>query len=305
MDTNNKNNNHLEDNNIAPQDNNVAGNDTNTQNEITGNNNKDSFMKNVNNVVTKGEKIAETAINAADKAGEVGKTVLKTAGTVAGGAAKGVGILAKITGFCFNNPQLVGIVAAVLVVGYFLLFNPFGWNLNLFGKPQIEKTANIVEEVKKISEFTTACYYEESVIKNEKFTTEAQWFGNELDTINHSVVLTVMCKVRAGFDLSAISENDLIVWGDTVDIKLPAPKIFDVISNPSDYRIFEESGEWQHEEFVAMQKEGKKKMLQNALDQNILEKANTIGKERIKTLFTSFGFNVVNVTVTDVEKPNI
>ena len=54
-----------------------------------------------------------------------------------------------------------------------------------------------------------------------------------------------------------------------------------------------------------MQKEGKKKMLQNALDQNILEKANTIGKERIKTLFTSFGFNVVNVTVTDVEKPNI
>lgn len=114
-----------------------------------------------------------------------------------------------------------------------------------------------------------------------------------------------MCKVRAGFDLSAISENDLIVRGDTVDIKLPAPKIFDVISNPSDYRIFEESGEWQHEEIVAMQKEGKEKMLQNALDQNILEKANTIGKERIKTLFTSFGFNVVNVTVTDVEKPNI
>ena len=102
---------------------------------------------------------------------------------------------------------------------------------------------DIVEEVKKISEFTTACYYEESVIKNEKFTTEAQWFGNEQDTINHSVVLTVMCKVRAGFDLSTLSDNDLTVRGDTVDIKLPAPKIFDVISNPSDYKIFEESGE--------------------------------------------------------------
>ena len=299
MDTNNKNNNPVEDNNITSQDKNVA------QNEVSEKNNKSSFMENVNSAVTKGEKIAETAINAAEKAGEVGKTVLKTAGTVAGGTAKGVGVMAKIIGFCINNIQVLGIVAAVLVVGYFFVFDPFDWNLNPFSKPQIEKTANIVEEVKKISEFTTACYYEESVIKNEKFTTEAQWFGNEQDTINHSVVLTVMCKVRAGFDLSTHSDNDLTVRGDTVDIKFPAPKIFDVISNPSDYKIFEESGEWQHEEIVAMQKEGKKKMLQNALDQNILEKANTIGKERIKTLFTSFGFNVVNVTVTDVEKPNI
>lgn len=238
--------------------------------------------------------------NVAEDTIKAGKAVLKTAGTVVGGVAKGVGIMAKITGFLLSNLQIIGIVAAVLAVGYFLLFNPFGWNLNPFGKPQIEKTANIVEEVKKISEFTTACYYEESVIKDEKFTTETQWFGNELDTIKHSVALTVKCKVRAGFDLSMLSENDLVVNGDTVDIKLPAPKVFDVISNPSDYKIFDESGDWQHEEIVAMQKKSKEKMLNNALDQKILEKANIIGKERIKTLFTSFGFNVVNVTVTDL-----
>ena len=106
--------------------------------------------------------------------------------------------------------------------------------------------------------------------------------------------------MRAGFDLSMLSENDLVVNGDTIDIRLPAPKVFDVISNPSDYRIFDESGDWQHEEIVAMQKKSKEKMLNNALDQKILEKANIIGKERIKALFTSFGFNVVNVTVTEL-----
>ncbi|MBR4065698.1 MAG: hypothetical protein IKJ97_02995, partial [Bacteroidaceae bacterium] len=68
MDTNNKNNNPVEDNNITSQDKNVA------QNEVSEKNNKSSFMENVNSAVTKGEKIAETAINAAEKAGEVGKT---------------------------------------------------------------------------------------------------------------------------------------------------------------------------------------------------------------------------------------
>lgn len=226
--------------------------------------------------------------------------VAKTTGAAVKGSVKTVGALAKTISFIFNNLPLVGIIIAVIVATWLFLFNPFGWNMNLFGKPQIENTANIVEEVKKISELTTACYYEESVMQNSKLTTEKHWFGNETDTINNTVVLTMLCKVRAGYDLSMLGENDLVIKGDTVNVKLPAPKIFDVISNPSDYRIFEETGEWQHEEIVAMQVAGKEKMLQNALDDNILEKANSFGKERVTSLFSTFGFNVVNVTLTDV-----
>lgn len=228
------------------------------------------------------------------------KEVVNVAGATVKGTVKTVGAFAKIISLVFSNLPLLGVVAAVIVAAWLFLFNPFGWNMNLFGKPQIENTANIVEEVKKISELTTACYYEESVIQNEKTTTKKQWFGNEVDTVKHTIVLTVLCKVRAGYDLSMLGENDLIIKGDTVNIKLPAPKIFNVISNPSDYRIFEESGDWKHDEIVAMQVQGKEKMLQNAIDSNILEKANIIGKERVATLFATFGFNVVNVTLTDV-----
>jgi hypothetical protein len=215
------------------------------------------------------------------------------------GAFSGV---AKTYASSFTVPLIGGIIAviAVIAAGLLLYFNPFEWNFSLFGGPEIEKTENVVQEVKKISEFTTACYYEESVLKSEKITEGKTWFGVKTDDVVDAIVLTVKCKVRAGFDLSQLAENDLVIMGDTVNIKLPVPKVFDVISNPSDYKIFEESGEWGHEEIVALQVGGKQKMLENALNSNILEKANAIGKERIVSLFTAMGFNVVNVTLSDV-----
>ena len=76
--------------------------------------------------------------------------VAKTTGAAVKGSVKTVGALAKTISFIFNNLPLVGIIIAVIVATWLFLFNPFGWNMNLFGKPQIENTANIVEEVKKI-----------------------------------------------------------------------------------------------------------------------------------------------------------
>ena len=246
----------------------------------------------------------ENVQNPKDKGGydiaDATKDVVNAAGATVKGTVKTVGAFAKFVSFIFSNLPLVGVIAAVIVAAWLFLSNPFDWNMNLFGKPQIEKTANIVEEVKKISELTTACYYEESVLQKEKIITKKQWFSSDVDTVKNTIVLTALCKVRAGFDLSMLGENDLLVKGDTVNIKLPAPKIFDVISNPSDYRIFDESGDWKHDEIVAMQVQGKERMLQNALEDNILEKANIIGKERVATLFATFGFNVVNVTLTEV-----
>ena len=242
----------------------------------------------------------ENVQNPKDKGGYDIADATKNVVNAAGATVKTVGAFAKFVSFIFSNLPLVGVIAAVIVAAWLFLSNPFDWNMNLFGKPLIEKTANIVEEVKKISELTTACYYEESVLQKEKIITKKQWFSSDVDTVKNTIVLTALCKVRAGFDLSMLGENDLLVKGDTVNIKLPAPKIFDVISNPSDYRIFDESGDWKHDEIVAMQVQGKERMLQNALEDNILEKANIIGKERVATLFATFGFNVVNVTLTEV-----
>ena len=241
-------------------------------------------------------KVVSGVTEVTETAGKVVGGTAKVIGNVVGGAAKSAGLFANITSFFVANIQTIMIVAAISaavgLVGYIAV--------DMFKKPQIEDTANIVEEVKKISELTTACFYEESVIKSEKFTTKKHWYGNKIDTVKHEIVLTAMCKVRAGFDLSMLGDGDLVIKGDTVNIKLPAPKIIDVISNPSNYRTFEEIGDWEHEEIVAMQVDKKDEVLQNAHAHNILQKANQIGKGRVITLFQAFGFNVVNVTLTDV-----
>ena len=63
------------------------------------------------------------------------------------------------------------IVVIVAIVGAIALLavNPFGWKLgwSFDNSLKIEDTANIVEKVRDISEFTTSCYYEEYIIKSE------------------------------------------------------------------------------------------------------------------------------------------
>lgn len=240
-----------------------------------------------------GKAVVEETVN-------VAKNVAKTTGNILVGTAKTVGGFAKFISFIAGNLPLVGGVIAFLLVGSLLVFNPFNWNLSLFGDPQIENTENVVQEVRKITEFTTACYYEESVVIGEQVVKDTQWFGLKENNVVEKIVLTAKCTVRAGFDLSKLTDEGLKIVGDSVSIKLPIPEVFDVITNPSDYKIFEENGDWTHEEIVALQVGGKDTMLNNALDHNILEKANNIGKERIKSLFMALGFRAVHVELSDI-----
>lgn len=205
--------------------------------------------------------------------------------------------------------KIYAAVIGVVVVGVAILFlwwNPLGWSFSLpklfgAGGVKIENTANVIEKVKKISELVTTCYYEEYVLLSKKNELkEIGLFKKSVDTLYNEIVITVKGTVRAGFDLSKIADDGIKVHGDTIDVKLPAPQILDIISNPSDYTIFEESGKWSHEEIVALQSQGKERTLNNALQHNLLLKANEAGKERVADLFRSFGFSVVNVTTTPI-----
>lgn len=205
--------------------------------------------------------------------------------------------------------KIYAAVIGVVVVGVAILFlwwNPLGWSFSLpklfgAGGVKIENTANVIEKVKKIRELVTTCYYEEYVLLSKKNELkEVGLFKKSVDTLYNEIVITVKGTVRAGFDLSKIADDGIKVHGDTIDIKLPAPQILDIISNPSDYTIFEESGKWSHEEIVALQSQGKERTLNNALQHNLLLKANEAGKERVADLFRSFGFSVVNVTTTPI-----
>lgn len=206
--------------------------------------------------------------------------------------------------FNFFLKSLMGKIATLvlvagLLVGGWCYIQSFGFNLfglSFGGELKIDNTANVVEKIKEISEFTTACYYEEAVLKDSKVEKHEGGFLGLVDTeTSKEIVIIAKGKVRAGFDLSKVTEDKINIKNDTIGITLPEPEIFDVIINPSDYEMYIEEGKWSHEEVTALQTNYRTQLLAKANDAGILNKAKEAGKKRLESLFMTFGFTVVEL----------
>lgn len=167
----------------------------------------------------------------------------------------------------------------------------------------IDDTANVVSEIKKLGEFTTACYYEEMAIRDSykekgKFLVFNTTSENEILLIGKGIV-------RAGFDLSKIAENDLRVKGDTIEVDLPQPEIFDIIMNPSDFTTEYESGTWTHEMTKPIKVRAKSDLEKNAYNFGIIKKAEESGLKRLEALFKTFGFQVVLLNIKQKDAAEI
>ena len=206
--------------------------------------------------------------------------------------------------FNFFLKSLMGKIATLvlvagLLVGGWCYIQSFGFNLfglSFGGELKIDNTANVVEKIKEISEFTTACYYEEAVLKDSKVEKHEGGFLGLVDTeTSKEIVIIAKGKVRAGFDLSKVTEDKINIKNDTIGITLPEPEIFDVIINPSDYEMYIEEGKWSHEEVTALQTNYRAQLLAKAQKRGILNKAKEAAKKRLESLFMTFGFTVVEL----------
>ena len=200
--------------------------------------------------------------------------------------------------------KIAGVVfIAILLVGGWIALQHF--NVTLLGfkfgqELKIDNTANVVEKIKNISEFTTACYYEEAVLKNSKSEAGKQnklmsLVHIEADSVHSEVVILAKGKVRAGYNLGKISAEQIYVSGDSITVALPAPEIFDVIVNPSDYEMYIEEGKWSHEEISAMQTEYRNVLTERSKESGLLHKASESGKSRLESLFKALGFSYVEL----------
>lgn len=227
-----------------------------------------------------------------------------------------------------TRPLLVPILivgAVILVAGVVFAGIKLNWfNFESHKDLSIDKTANVVEEVKKIGQFTTACYYEEVALQ-DSYEDTAHFLGRNADKLagkalrkvglgrfshaadkassvvtnsTNEIVLIGKGRVRAGFDLSKISEGDINVHGDTLEMVLPHPEIFDIIMNPSDFTTEYEKGTWSHELTKPLKERAKISLEENALDFGIIKKAEESGLKRLETIFKTFGFNTVVLTVS-------
>lgn len=193
-------------------------------------------------------------------------------------------------------------ILVVAAVGLYVADKYAGLSIfdNLFGKGmQYEKTANVITEIRNISEFTSACYYEELVmaeVKDSENTTNKVVKMLGRGAVSKDEICLIMDgKVRAGFDLSKVADDAISISGDTLTMTLPKPEIFDVIVNPSNCEVYVEEGKWSHEQVTAIQASARVRIQDDAIGYGILEQADKIGRERLADLFKTFGFNVVRL----------
>ena len=201
------------------------------------------------------------------------------------------------------------ILAALLVGG--LLY--IGGKINLIPswddlfrpKPVVvDQTPIIVQQVRNIAQLMTIETWSEIVADSAKIP-ERSLFGNIL---RHSpyipigslqtdkLVLIVKGKVIAGLDLSRLDANAIRVKEDTVSLRLPRARILDVLINPSDVEVFSEKGKWEPAAITRVQQAARNTIVQNALNQQVLRRAEEKGSALISDLMRNSGYKEVRIT---------
>lgn len=162
------------------------------------------------------------------------------------------------------------------------------WQYNKKHNTHISRTiTQTITEVQQIQEFCTATYTNEIVFPVKR---QRRMGTDEL-------TLIVRGTVRAGFDLSRM---EALPTSDTsIVIVLPKPEVLDVITNPSDYETFQESGHWSHKKVTAYKEAARQQILRLALAEGILKDARTNGISRLKLLFSGMGFTDIHITVKE------
>ena len=175
---------------------------------------------------------------------------------------------------------------------------------------KIDKTPTVVTEIKKISEFTSACFYEEIILQEKKTSKVvdnsvgkkiSNLFGKKEGLITDEIVIIANGKVRAGFNLKDLADGDIKINGDTLTVNLPEAEIFDVIVNPSNFDIYIEDGTWDEQKVTEIKNEAVSKIKEDALTDGILVKATNSGVKKLSEMFKTFGFPVVNITIKGQE----
>lgn len=203
----------------------------------------------------------------------------------------------------FYKVIFIIILALAIAAGVFFLALHQGWIANNNNEElQIEETSNVVAEIRKISEFTSACYYKEIILRETKTrkvvdnsigNKVAKVFGKKDGLITDEIVIIANGKVRAGFNLKDLSDDSVITNGDTLTITLPKAEIIDVIVNPTNFDVYIESGEWSENQIIGIKNQALEQIKSDALKEGILEKATESGLKNLKEMFKSFGYNEI------------
>ncbi|MEO6134981.1 MAG: DUF4230 domain-containing protein [Ginsengibacter sp.] len=199
--------------------------------------------------------------------------------------------------------KILIIAASVLLIIF--LFQKINWLpsfKNIFKSQPIviEETPILVKEIHSLATLVSITYSDEIVMDSTKV-------GNGLPSLLPTTMGTLLTpsldrlviigrgKAVAGTDLKKLNENDIHVTGDSIHLLLPTASILQVIINPSNFEIFSEEGDWSETAIIDLKRKISERVQQNALAQNILNRANDRSKSVMETFLKNTGFTKINI----------
>lgn len=207
----------------------------------------------------------------------------------------------------FKPAFKIAIVGIVLFLVYNLFaainFLPKFGNIFKNQKPTIDQTPILITEIKKIAQLFTVTAYDEVVQDTGYFTepnttTVLQKLSLRLPLLlPNTLVLIVKGKIMAGTSLTNLTDTNIFKTKDSISITIPQATILDAIINPSDIEVFDEAGTWPQNLVAQQITSAKQKMINSALENKILEKANEQAILIIKNFLLAAGFKKVTVVV--------
>ena len=94
-------------------------------------------------------------------------------------------------------------------------------------------------------------------------------------------------------DLTGFTQEDLRFSEDTVFVRLPAPQYLDVIVNPSDFEVFDETGKWSHTEVTDLQETARQRLLMGADHYGLRTKAYNGAMDAVSDLLLASGYKYI------------
>ncbi|MCC6287836.1 MAG: DUF4230 domain-containing protein [Chitinophagaceae bacterium] len=202
------------------------------------------------------------------------------------------------------------IVFAAIVILMVILFKDkwFSSIANVF-KPKpvvIAETPILIKQINELAQLCTITVFDEVVTDSseirKKSTIEVLLpdlsdFGT-LPVTGRRIVIIAKGKIIAGTDLKKLQPQSVFIQKDSVSLTLPAAEILDAIINPSDIEIFSEVGVWNDREITAVKIKARNKMIDRAIQQQVLNKADERSIMLMENFLRGAGFKKVFVKVS-------
>ncbi len=156
----------------------------------------------------------------------------------------------------------------------------------------------VIKEIRNLQRLETASFTIEKIIDTGTSggAIKEFLFGDKLLLIAHGQVI-------AGFDLSQISDKDVVIRNNTISITLPKPQILVATLDNSQTRVYDRSkgilnpGDSNLESKA--REEAQNSIRESACAGGILTQASDSARKQISTLLSAFGFTTVTINIPE------